>query len=48
MDIKKIKTIGDLRKAGYHHRSVKQEIRENLIRKLQNRLTPFEDYPVPL
>ncbi|MFI5156443.1 MAG: sigma 54-interacting transcriptional regulator [Chitinophagales bacterium] len=41
MDIKKIKTIGDLRKAGYHHRSVKQEIRENLIRKLQNKENTF-------
>ncbi len=41
MDIKKIKTIGELRKAGYHHRSVKQEIRENLIRKLQNKENTF-------
>jgi magnesium chelatase subunit I len=42
MDIKKIKTLGDLKKAGYHHRTVKQEIRENLIRKLQNKENTFE------
>ena len=41
MDIKKIKTLGDLKKAGYHHRSVKQEIRENLIRKLQSKENTF-------
>src|SRR6201996_8753215 len=41
MDIKKIKTLGELRKAGYKHRSVKEEIRENLIRKLQNKENTF-------
>ena len=41
MDIKKIKTLGDLKKAGYHHRSVKQEIRENLVRKLQSKENTF-------
>src|SRR5215469_12629983 len=41
MDIKKIKTLGDLKKAGYQHRSVKQEIRENLIRKLQSKENTF-------
>src|SRR5258708_22628498 len=41
MDIKKIKTIGELKKAGYKNRSVKEEISENLIRKLQNKETTF-------
>lgn len=41
MDITKIKTLGELKKAGYHNRSVKEEIRENLIRKLKNKETTF-------
>lgn len=41
MDITKIKTLGELKKAGYQNRSVKEEIRENLIRKLQNNQTTF-------
>ncbi|MDP4215708.1 MAG: sigma 54-interacting transcriptional regulator [Bacteroidota bacterium] len=41
MDISKIKTLGDLKKAGFRHRTVKEEIRENLIRKLQNKETTF-------
>src|SRR6195256_6772846 len=41
MDITKIKTLGELKKAGYKNRSVKEEIRENLIRKLQNKETTF-------
>ena len=41
MDISKIKTLGELRKAGYRHRSVKEEIRENLILKLKNKETTF-------
>lgn len=41
MDITKIKTLGELRKAGYKHRSVKEEIRENLIRKLQKKEATF-------
>ncbi|MDP4150946.1 MAG: sigma 54-interacting transcriptional regulator [Bacteroidota bacterium] len=41
MDISKIKTLGDLKKAGFKHRTVKEEIRENLIRKLQNQETTF-------
>jgi magnesium chelatase subunit I len=41
MDITKIKTLGELKKTGYKHRSVKEEIRENLIRKLQNKETTF-------
>ena len=41
MDITNIKTLGELKKAGYHNRSVKQEIRENLICKLRNKETTF-------
>src|SRR5580704_14163623 len=41
MDITKIKTLGELKKAGYKNRSVKEEIRENLIKKLQNKETTF-------
>lgn len=41
MDITKIKTLGELKKAGYKHRSVKEEIRENLICKLQKKETTF-------
>src|ERR1700752_3807148 len=41
MNIENIKTLGDLKKAGYKRRSVKEEIRENLIRKLQNKETTF-------
>ncbi|MCU0443030.1 MAG: sigma 54-interacting transcriptional regulator [Bacteroidia bacterium] len=36
MNIEKIKTLGDLIKAGYKPRSVKEEMRENLIARLQN------------
>ena len=41
MDITKIKTLGDLKKTGYRNRSVKEEIRENLIRKLKNKETVY-------
>src|ERR1700743_561331 len=41
MDITKIKTLGELKKAGYRNRSVKEEIRENLIRKLKSKETTF-------
>src|SRR3954467_8109459 len=41
MDISKVRTLGELKKAGYRHRSVKEEIRENLIRKLQQKETTF-------
>src|ERR1700688_3062010 len=41
MDITKIKTLGDLKKTGYRNRSVKEEIRENLIRKLKNKEATF-------
>src|SRR6201995_3801210 len=41
MDITKITTLGQLKKAGYRNRSVKEEIRENLIRKLKNKENTF-------
>lgn len=41
MDITKLTTLGQLRSAGYRNRSVKEEIRENLIRKLTNKETTF-------
>lgn len=42
MDTEKIKTIGDLKRAGYKVQSVKEELRQNLIRKLQNKEELFE------
>lgn len=36
MNFKKIKTLGELKKAGYIPRSVKDELRDNLIKKFQN------------
>src|SRR5579872_3822184 len=41
MDITKIKTLGELKDAGYRKKSVKEEIRVNLIRKLKNKETTF-------
>src|SRR3954466_9109886 len=41
MDIKKIKTLGELKKSGYRPKSIKEEVRLNLIGKLQNRETTF-------
>src|SRR5579871_6857721 len=41
MNIENIKTLGDLKKAGYKRRTVKEEIRENLIKKLQNKESTF-------
>ena len=41
MDIKKIKTLGALKKSGYKSRSIKEEIRQNLISKLSNKETTF-------
>ncbi len=40
-DIEKIKTLGDLRKSGYVSRSIKDEMRENLIRKLKKKEVLF-------
>src|ERR1700761_8899943 len=41
MDITKIKTLGELKKAGYKNTSVKEEVRENLIKKLKNKESTF-------
>jgi magnesium chelatase subunit I len=41
MDIKKIKTLGELKKSGYRSKSVKEEIRQNLIVKLRNHESTF-------
>ena len=35
-------TLGELKKSGYQPRSIKEELRENLIVRLQNRLPVFE------
>ncbi len=42
MDIKKIKTLGALKKSGYRSRSIKEELRENLISKLERKEKVFE------
>lgn len=53
MDIQKIITLGQLKKSGYKNRSVKEEIRENLIssiRKKENAFTGilgYEDTVIP-
>src|SRR5260221_599200 len=53
MDITKIKTLGELKKAGYRNRSVKEEVRENLIKKLKNKestapgILGYEDSGIP-
>src|SRR5947207_6378004 len=41
MDIKKITTLGQLKKSGYQSKSVKEEIRTNLIKKLQSKESTF-------
>src|SRR3954463_14903074 len=53
MNIDKIKTLGDLKKSGYKHRSVKEEVRENLLKKLNKKensfpgIVGYEDSVVP-
>lgn len=53
MDIKKVKTIGDLKESGYQQKSIKEEIRQNLIQKLQqneatfNGILGYEDTVIP-
>jgi len=41
MKIQHINTLGELKKSGYQSRSVKDEIRENLIRSIQEKENPF-------
>ena len=42
MDIKKIVTLGQLKKRGYQSLSVKDEVRKNLIAKIQTKENPFK------
>lgn len=42
MNINNIKTLGELKKAGYQSRSIKEELRENLITKLEQGQKVFE------
>lgn len=42
MERPNIKTLGELKKAGYKARSVKEEVRENLIKSIQQKENPFE------
>lgn len=41
MDSNNIKTLGELKKSGYVSKSIKQEIRDNLIKKIQAKENPF-------
>ena len=42
MNSNKIKTLGELKKSGYKPKSIKDEIRDNLISRLQNDQTTFK------
>ena len=39
--IEKIKTLGQLIKSGYQSKSIKEEVRDNLVTCLQNKENPF-------
>lgn len=41
MNIQNIKTLGELKRSGYQPKSVKEELRDNLIRKLKNKEITF-------
>ncbi len=41
MNIEKIKTFGQLKKAGYEPKSIKEELRRNLLQKIMKKETPF-------
>lgn len=41
MDITQIKTLGELKKSGYKSKSIKEEIRQNLISKIRNKDNSF-------
>lgn len=53
MDIKRINTIRELKESGYQPRSIKEEVRQNLIKKLQNNeetftgIIGYEDTVIP-
>ena len=42
MNINNIKTLGDLKKSGYKSKSIKEELRENLISKIMNKESAFQ------
>ena len=42
MDYQKIKTLADLKKAKYKQKSIKDELRENLIYNIQNKVNVFQ------
>lgn len=42
MEIAKIKTLGDLKKSGYKSKSIKDELRDNLIQKIKNKESVFQ------
>ena len=41
METEKIKTFGQLKKAGYEPKSIKEELRRNLLQKIMKKETPF-------
>jgi magnesium chelatase subunit I len=41
MDIEKIKTLGQLKKAGYEYKTIKEELRRNLLQKIMKKETTF-------
>ena len=53
MTIAQINTLGKLKKSGYAHKSVKEEIRQNLIKKLEHKeptfpgIIGYEDTVIP-
>ncbi len=42
IDIQKVLTLGDLKKSGYQSKSIKDEVRDNLIASIQNKENAFE------
>lgn len=42
MKAETIKTLGELKKSGYQSKSIKDELRDNLIKKIENKETTFE------
>src|ERR1700712_5469485 len=53
MDVQNIKTLGELKNHGYISKSIKQEIRDNLIKKIQKKeetfpgILGYEDSVIP-
>ncbi|MCA4900312.1 MAG: magnesium chelatase, partial [Cytophagales bacterium] len=42
MNYENIKTLGDLKKSGFHYKTIKEELRQNLIAKLKKKENVFE------